>query len=220
MPTETFFNLPKEKQERILAAANKEFSRVSLNEASIANVIKEAGISRGSFYQYFADKEDLFYFLFKKIKRDSHRYLIRSIEKENGNLFAGFRRYFEKMLPEIFGQEHEGFYRHLFMHMDYHVFKRMMPEMKNPEEISSQQKPQKKRHSEIMEVVDISLLKVNDKEDLETLIKLLMHVVFSTIAEGYRARQKDENYTIAQINMNFCKKIDWLEKGAEKGVIE
>jgi len=53
MPTETFFNLPKEKQRRILDAAKKEFSRTSLKEASIANVIKDAEIPRGSFYQYF-----------------------------------------------------------------------------------------------------------------------------------------------------------------------
>jgi len=53
MPTNTFFHLPEEKQQRLLDAAQIEFSRHSLQEASIANIVKLAGIPRGSFYQYF-----------------------------------------------------------------------------------------------------------------------------------------------------------------------
>lgn len=35
MPTNTFFNLPAEKKHKILKAANKEFARVPLEQASI-----------------------------------------------------------------------------------------------------------------------------------------------------------------------------------------
>ena len=59
MPTNTFFHLPEEKQQRLLDAAQIEFSRHSLQEASIANIVKLAGIPRGSFYQYFENKADL-----------------------------------------------------------------------------------------------------------------------------------------------------------------
>ena len=50
MPTQTFFNLPKDKQQRLLDAAATEFSRAPLKDASINNIIKLAEISRGSFY--------------------------------------------------------------------------------------------------------------------------------------------------------------------------
>ncbi|MCU5751761.1 TetR/AcrR family transcriptional regulator, partial [Bacillus cereus] len=63
MPKQTFFNLEREKKELLIQAAMKEFSRVPLFEASISNIIKDAGIPRGSFYQYFEDKEDVFFFL-------------------------------------------------------------------------------------------------------------------------------------------------------------
>ena len=63
MPTRTFLNLPKEKRIRILRAAKKEFSRVPLEKAVIANIVKEAQIPRGSFYQYFENVEDLFIYL-------------------------------------------------------------------------------------------------------------------------------------------------------------
>ena len=59
MPTSTFFNLPPEKRERLLAAARAEFARVSLAGASVNRIIRQAGIPRGSFYMYFADKEEL-----------------------------------------------------------------------------------------------------------------------------------------------------------------
>ena len=69
MPTDTFFHLPLDKQKRILSAAKKEFSRVPLKDASIANIIKDAEIPRGSFYQYFENKEDLYYYYFHTLKK-------------------------------------------------------------------------------------------------------------------------------------------------------
>ena len=65
MPSSTFLNLPAEKQEKLLEAATREFSHKPFNEASINQIIKEAGIPRGSFYMYFQDKEDLFRYLLK-----------------------------------------------------------------------------------------------------------------------------------------------------------
>lgn len=65
MPSSTFLNLPTEKQEKLLEAATREFSHKPFNEASINQIIKEAGIPRGSFYMYFQDKEDLFRYLLK-----------------------------------------------------------------------------------------------------------------------------------------------------------
>lgn len=59
MPTQTFRKLPEEKKEKILKAAKKEFARVPIEEVSIKNIVNEAEIARGSFYQYFESKEDL-----------------------------------------------------------------------------------------------------------------------------------------------------------------
>ncbi|MBN2504859.1 MAG: TetR/AcrR family transcriptional regulator [Bacilli bacterium] len=59
MPTDTYFNLPEEKRERILAAAKAEFSEAGIEKASINKIVKAAGIPRGSFYMYFLDRFDL-----------------------------------------------------------------------------------------------------------------------------------------------------------------
>ena len=60
MPTTTFFNLPPPKREKLLHAAVAEFARRPYGEVSISRIIQAAEIPRGSFYQYFTDKTDLF----------------------------------------------------------------------------------------------------------------------------------------------------------------
>lgn len=64
MPTQTFFNLDEDKKERIIAASIDEFANYSISNASIQRIVKEAGIPRGSFYQYFTDIKDLYRYIF------------------------------------------------------------------------------------------------------------------------------------------------------------
>ncbi|HZK24709.1 MAG TPA: TetR/AcrR family transcriptional regulator [Oscillospiraceae bacterium] len=70
MPKTTFFNLNKEKQSKIFQAAVQEFSLCSFKEASINQIIKQAGISRGSFYQYFRDKKDIYLYMLTEIGKE------------------------------------------------------------------------------------------------------------------------------------------------------
>ena len=86
MPTNTFFNLPAEKKHKILKAANKEFARVPLEQASIKNIVEDAEIARGSFYQYFENKQDLFEYIMTSKTGDMEKNLIEMIEQENGNI--------------------------------------------------------------------------------------------------------------------------------------
>ena len=63
MPKETFFNLPEEKRQRLLDLAIEEFAALDDRHASISRIVARAGIAKGSFYQYFEDKRDLFLYL-------------------------------------------------------------------------------------------------------------------------------------------------------------
>lgn len=86
MPSKTFLNLSQEKKNKILKAANKEFARVPIEQVSIKNIVEDAGIARGSFYQYFEDKEDLFDYIMKIKMGNMENKLNQMIEKENGNI--------------------------------------------------------------------------------------------------------------------------------------
>jgi AcrR family transcriptional regulator len=60
VPQQTFFNLPEEKRQQILQVAIDEFAENDYDSVSISRLVARAGIAKGSFYQYFADKEDLY----------------------------------------------------------------------------------------------------------------------------------------------------------------
>ena len=63
MPTQRFFHLKEEKKNIIKQAAMEECARVPYADISINQIIKAADISRGSFYTYFEDKDDLIRYL-------------------------------------------------------------------------------------------------------------------------------------------------------------
>lgn len=67
MPKETFFNLPADKREHITAIAVDEFANHDYANVSISRIVARAGIAKGSFYQYFKDKEDLYDYLLQLI---------------------------------------------------------------------------------------------------------------------------------------------------------
>ncbi|OTN75351.1 hypothetical protein A5886_000421 [Enterococcus sp. 8G7_MSG3316] len=219
MPTETFFHLPAEKQKRIMNAAKKEFSRLPLKDASIATIIKDAEIPRGSFYQYFENKEDLYYYYFHTLKSDSQRDLIRSIQHENGDLFAGFEWYFSRMIEEVLKGKNANFYRNLFLSMDYRSFHKVMPEIhKKMHQAHHEERKatREKEEAEFFAEIDKDLLKVADDHELKLLIQLLMHTVFSTITEAYRQVQADPSYDPSLAMSDFNSKIRWLREGARK----
>ena len=89
MPTSTFFNLPPPKRERLLRAAEEEFSRKPFNEVSINRIVQAAEIPRGSFYQYFADKTDLFRYILSHFdQRLEDGVMLRILDACGGDLLA------------------------------------------------------------------------------------------------------------------------------------
>ena len=86
MPSDTFFRLPEEKRCRLMDAAWEEFTSVRFSDASINRIIRTANIPRGSFYQYFTDKDDLFSYLVRPLQQHFF-YLARDeVEKAAGDL--------------------------------------------------------------------------------------------------------------------------------------
>ena len=87
MPTDTFFRLPETKRSRIINAAWEEFTSVSFPKVSINRMIHAAEIPRGSFYQYFEDKNDLFAHLLREVQQyalDGYR---KVLAQAGGDIF-------------------------------------------------------------------------------------------------------------------------------------
>lgn len=90
MPTQTFFNLPEEKRNRIIEAAILEFLTYSFDQASIARIIDKADIPRGSFYQYFENLKDLYKYIFAHATDQKINYFRKSIPQFEGSGFNFF----------------------------------------------------------------------------------------------------------------------------------
>lgn len=88
MPTATFFRLPEEKRERLIDACWDELTRVRFTDVSINRIIAAARIPRGSFYQYFNDKEDLIRYLLEDMRQYFIALLRNILEETGGDLFA------------------------------------------------------------------------------------------------------------------------------------
>ena len=87
MSTETFLRLPEEKRNRFLDAAWEEFTRVRYTDVSINKIILKARIPRGSFYQYFRDKEDLFSYLLGSTRDQVAALFGALLQEAEGDLF-------------------------------------------------------------------------------------------------------------------------------------
>jgi len=92
MPKQTFLNLPEEKREIIMNAAIEEFAEYGLENASTNRIVKNSGIAKGSFYQYFEDKQDVFMHLLDVIEHKELEFF-RDQHPPNGNMdtFQYFR---------------------------------------------------------------------------------------------------------------------------------
>ena len=93
MPTQTFWNLPAPKREGLIAIALEEFADNDYAGASVSRIVARAGIAKGSLYQYFADKGDLFLFMVEHAGQQLLERL-RGLEPEatGGDFFELLRR--------------------------------------------------------------------------------------------------------------------------------
>ena len=98
MPFPTFFNLPEEKRQKILSCAIQEFAQHDYFSASISQIVSRAGIAKGSLYQYFVDKSDLYHYLLEFASQKKAELLAKSEPPDPGmKLFDTLRWLFQEM---------------------------------------------------------------------------------------------------------------------------
>ncbi len=117
MPSDTFAKLPAKKKKAIFSAAVEEFAARSFSQASINQVVRTAGISRGSFYQYFQDKEDLYMYVLGEIAKEK---MAVAVATRDLNSDADFFQVYRAMFLDILAwAETQPQYHRISMLMDY-----------------------------------------------------------------------------------------------------
>lgn len=191
MPKDTFFRLPEEKQDRILQAAVREFSSVTFTEASINRIVRDAQIPRGSFYQYFGGKEDLYLYLMEVISEEKKEIFSRCMAEVSGGFFEAI----EASVPAIFewAQERPEYYRigYLLMQDNSDFIRNLVSRMKNGQQwmygllCRDQQEGKIRADVDLHVVMDMYLAMANrmlqifyegTKEDIMDYIRNMMQV--------------------------------------------
>lgn len=194
MPKQTFLNLPEDKKQKILEAAKNEFSRVSVTEASINNIVTEANIARGSFYQYFESKEDLLIFMIDKASERVKDKVNEKI-KENGDIFETFIFFYDKIVETCKDSNNKMFYKTVLANLranDSIVLG------KEKEEI----------YNSLIKNTDTSNFK--SKKDLPILIEMLSAITRWAIIQTVTSNN------VVDIREKYIKQIEYVKNGIVK----
>lgn len=113
MPKSTFYNLPEEKQDRILEAGLLEFSYHDRNSASVNTIVRIADISKGSFYQYFEDKDEFYWHVVMEIVLGKVTTYETLLKRHGGDILMAEEVLFTKLL-DLFDDNR---YKNLLVHV-------------------------------------------------------------------------------------------------------
>lgn len=203
MPKATFFNLPEKKRHSLIKAAEMEFSRVPVFEASIANIVKTAEISRGSFYQYFEDKEDAYYYiLHEQVKRRNREFMFH-LEEYGGNLFDAITAYYYQILIDLPDDEEHNLFRNALLNVTHQV------ETIFNESIEGHIK--KEGLHEIAELINKDLLNIETDKELTHVVQIISAIAFRNFVEKFTKELTDE-----EAISNFKIEMNLLKKGLAK----
>ncbi|WP_018655799.1 TetR/AcrR family transcriptional regulator [Actinomadura flavalba] len=81
MPTSTWFRLNVAKRDRVLKVAMREFGDNGYSTGSLNTIAREAGIAKGSLFQYFTDKLEFFAFVCDETSRSIREEMERRIAR-------------------------------------------------------------------------------------------------------------------------------------------
>ena len=169
MPKETFLNLPKEKKEKITNAILKEFSRENFNKASISNIIKEAKIPRGSFYQYFEDKEDAIEYIIDSFIEKEQKEFIALLVKSKGDIFKTSLKLFEHLIEKSSEKEKLRLYKNI-----------LEESRKNNISIFNKNQRGNNKKEDFIKYINTENFEIKDKEYLKDVVEILMILTRNT----------------------------------------
>ncbi|RRC92211.1 TetR/AcrR family transcriptional regulator [Erysipelotrichaceae bacterium OH741_COT-311] len=114
MPKETYFHLSKEKQQRIYEVCKQEFETHSFYEAKVSHIVKALGISRGSFYLYFEDLQDCYFYILQKETCELHDLFMQLMDHED--VVNALRKYQDVLLAHLLDPSVKRLYETRFLY--------------------------------------------------------------------------------------------------------
>ena len=200
MPKETFLKLSEEKKQKVLNAAKREFARVPIEQVSIKNIVEDAEIARGSFYQYFESKEDLLAYILKENADEIDTKIKNKIYETKGDVFDAYIELYDLMVKKFVENTEQEFFKQIFINLrlsDESLFT-----------LIKSVKPQ--NIIKYFEMFDKTSLKINEKNDFILICDMLNVITRRAIVKNFKGNSQEE------CRQNFLKQIDYLKYGIIK----
>lgn len=185
MPTQTFFNLQQDKQHKIIDASIKEFSKYSFYDASINRIIKEGSISRGSFYQYFKNKEDLFIYILDLYKYKVFKSITNNIGTNKYDIFELLILMYDFISIEALNSEDKEFIITTISNMDMKLTHHLM-DFLNVEDLN-------KEICHCNSMLNMDNLIISTKTDIMNLHDILISIMMNQFIILFKNIDNKEN---------------------------
>jgi len=175
-----FWDLKKEKQDRMINAALKNFAKWGYKKASTDEIVKDAGISKGLLFHYFGSKQGLYTFIYEYSARYMEMEYSRSIGLKEDDFFE-----IQKQLEQAKLKVMRNYpYMNQFLNQAF---------MEKEEEIISQVEQAMDRYSECIQSIyaKVSLDKISPQADPSMLLKVVILAMDGLRNEQFKAGESD-----------------------------
>ena len=206
MCTETFQNLSQSKKDRIIHAALTEFSTHPFNEASITNIVKNAKISRGSFYQYFDNKDKLYQFLVANLYNKHREDLVRILNDNDGELYPSLMEFYDFYIDEMVNSKYYDFYKNTFTYVNHHLIGQ-----NGILSLSTQSAIRKQQQEQFLKAINIENLKAETNMEVLEYIYFIVNTIHHMIIDGFV-----NNLSLEDIKKRSFRAVEWLYYGIQK----
>lgn len=206
MPKQTFYNLSEKKRERLMEAIYLEFSRVSYDQVSINKIINNAGIPRGSFYQYFEDKRDVLRYLLEDYQEEILKEIEDSLTRNDGDIFVMFTELMDFVFCQLGGDDENNSWLRILSDMRINI------EVFTMNEKCSDDYTRGILIEKMISNINKEKLDIRDAEDLESMLCVLIPYVAFSFAQTFRDRQ--ENYV--RNRARFERQLELIKRGFGK----
>ena len=201
MPTLTFNNLPEEKKNIIIEASIKEFKRALLTDASINKIIKDANISRGSFYTYFKDINDLYTYSLNKYKEMLIKTIKQSLKESSGDLFETTKISYEKILKTC--SKDKKLFKNIFLNFNYNISIRNKMQEESIED--------KYKFVKLISKIKKDSLNIKTEEELFYIIDIIIGFVMHGFIDLFMDKETEE-----KVLEKLDKQLEILKRGIYK----
>ena len=208
MPKQTFYKLPQEKQERIRAAAKREFTQVRYSDASINQIVREAGIPRGSFYLYFEDKKDVFLYFLQDYRAEILCGFAQVVKEMSGDFMKALDVFIDDIIEESYREPGRGF---RIILSEPWIFERIWEDMLDRECVD---KDVCRVKEENRTAIDWSLLDLEDEAEIDVFIHILGAVIHDSLCDIFLGHE----YTLEEAKKLIHERLDSLRRHYEKRI--